>query len=393
MVHFDSTLSDMEERLKNLIKTPPNLNEPSQRIVDALQTINASFIGFKQQIEDLTKTPPQEKSLFPLLPIPPVIQGVAGQKKQNLSFVKEKEYYNLPLIFNSSRVRYSNLSDIFGNTFNKISMVAIMCDIALQSKSWLFYPINKRFIDKANTLPLNTLDIPQLQKGCPLISENHIPDSIRNAADFEWHYQNANFWGNAPRHFLSSGFVRPNVAIRSSVEDWFHSLDRTKPLVAIHKRRLEGYCIPWVLQGRPKMNSRICFADYDWTVSMLRRYGLDPNSVYVYVAWDHEGPKEEYHSFEKFGARFLKPLQGWDVLHDSWVLVKADYLIVNTASSVDQAVVEMRKSFNPSGQYLVDFLDDDCEPSFDDNPDLRQVFPNGRTVSDGTPTYYNCQVS
>ena len=24
MVHFDSTLSDMEERLKNLIKTPPN---------------------------------------------------------------------------------------------------------------------------------------------------------------------------------------------------------------------------------------------------------------------------------------------------------------------------------------------------------------------------------
>ena len=54
----------------------------------------------------------------------------------------------------------------------------------------------------------------------------------------------------------------------------------------------------------------------------------------MYVAWDHEGPKEEYHSFEKFGARFLKPLHGWDVLHDSWVLVKADYLIVNTASSV-----------------------------------------------------------
>ena len=41
-----------------------------------------------------------------------------------------------------------------------------------------------------------------------------IPDSIKNNEDFEWHYQNANFWGQAPRHFLSSGFVRPSVTIR-----------------------------------------------------------------------------------------------------------------------------------------------------------------------------------
>jgi len=307
-----------------------------------------------------------------------MLRGVVGMPNETMYFLPRVKFEPLQ-DFQSESVIMVRLDGSLGRTFNKIKVVCKMCLMALRTNSFMYISPRDRMIvlDEVDTPMAEMIDMDKLIEGCPFWTGDSPPRhnqeekmSLRTAYYSEW-----------DNSFAESGFVRLATPIRTEVETWLQNKNFEKPLIGIHKRWLEGFCQSWVLQGKPAINPRICAIDYDFTIHMLKKFKLDPDGVNVFVAWDRQR-EEEYETFKKFGDRLVQIPPHWNILHETWLLVHSDYFFINSGSSIDQMVVEWRKAFNPSGTFVLEWISDDCEPSFDGK--IRAKLKREQ------PSYYTC---
>jgi len=392
----ESQLSIQKEKIESILIDESSESPESEGLAALLRRVESIENTIKKLQESTTMpsaTKNIESSVSPMNKIAPhgridpdpthaMLKGVVGMPNETMYFLPRVRFEPLQN-FQSESVISIGLDGSLGRTFNKIKVVCKMCLMALRTNSWMYLSPRDRMIaiDELETPLAEIIDIEKLVEGCPFWTGDSPPRhddkvhmSLRNAYFSEWDIS-----------FAESGFFRLATPIRMEVETWLQNQNLDKPLIGIHKRWLDGYCQDWILKTRPAINPRICAIDYEFTIHMLKKFKLDPQEVHVFVAWDRVR-EEEYDTFKNFGDRLVQIPPHWNLLHETWLLVHSEYFFINSASSIDQLVVEWRKAFNPSGTFVLEWITDDCKPIIDGKvrAKLRKEQPSYFTCPDKT---------